>query len=174
MGSDAITFFKNQKKIIDLLNRMEKINEKLIRENINVNLCKVKRLSIILISTITIIEIGLVIYNFIVFEDAIWFVPLYVGTVGKVFYVSLLYIVKEYFDGINQQLQNAKTFFEENKLLKKQRMKNANADENGYLHKEILTKRKNANKCKKIPTDGMEKVVNVIPYGDNGSFKVTF
>lgn len=175
MVSDAITFLKNQKKIIDLINRMEKVNRKLIRDNVNVNLGRVKRLSIILISLITILEVSLMTYNFVKFNDAIWFTPIYLGTVGKVFYVTLVYITKEYFVGINQQLQNAKILFDENKLLKKQRLKGvigADEIEVGYLHKEILIKQTNADKCKIFPLDGTDKVVNVIPYGDNGSFKI--
>ncbi len=49
MVSDALTFVINQKRIIDLINRMEKVNEKLIKQNININLSRVRRLSIILV-----------------------------------------------------------------------------------------------------------------------------
>lgn len=170
MVSDCITFLINQKNIIALINRMEKVNDKLNRVNIHVNLSRVRRLSIILIATITILEIGLVTYNFVVFKDAVWFIPMYLSTVAKVFYVSLVYTIKEYFQGINRQLENTKIFFDENKLIKKLRLKNVNEpDEIGYLHKEILIKRTMAGKRKALSSDGMDKVVNVIPYGDNGS-----
>lgn len=170
MVSDALTFLINQNSIIALINRMEKVNEKLIRQNINVDLGRVRRLSIILISTITILEIALVTYNYIVFEDAIWIIPLYLSTISKVFYVSLVYTIKEYYQGINNQLQCTKVFSDDNKLLKKARLKNViENDEIGYLHKEILIKRTMADKRKPVPSDGTDKVVNVIPYGDNGT-----
>jgi len=174
MISDAFLFMLNQKKIIVLIDRMEKINEKLIRENIEVNLGRVRKLSIALICTITIIEVGLVTYNYVVFKDAIWFMPIYLSTVAKVFYVALVFTIKEYLQGINQQLQTTKIYFEENKLLKRQRLINVLEDDKiGYLHKEILIKRTTmAGKRKDLPSDGARKVVNVIPYDDNGSFYV--
>lgn len=169
MVSDSLTFLINQKKIIRLINRMEKVNDKLNRVNIYVNLAKVRRLSIVFVSTITILEIGLVTYNYVVFEDAIWFIPIYVSTVAKVFYISLVFITKKYFQGINDQLESTKQFFEQKKLLKKKRLKNVKeSDDFGYLHKEILYKRTIAGICKELASDGTDKVVNVIPYGDNG------
>lgn len=170
MLSDALTFLINQKNIIHLIDRMEKITDKLIRENININLGRVRLLSIILISTITVIEVGLVTYNYVMFQDAIWFITLYLGTLGKVFYVLLVCIIMEYYKGINQQLQTTKIFFDEKKLIKKQHWKNdIQADEFGYLHKEILIKRTMVSKPHKVlASDGItHKVVNVIPYGDN-------
>lgn len=169
MISDALSFIINQKKIIFLIDRMEKINAKLIRENIEVNLGRVRKFTIALISTITITEVGLVLYNYVVFKDAIWFIPIYLSTVAKVFYVALVYTLKEYLQGINQQLQTTKLFFEENKLLKKQRInKMIETEEIGYLHKEILIKRTMASTKKDLSLDGANKLVNVIPYDDNG------
>lgn len=167
MISDAITFLINGKRITELIDTMEKVNEKLIKENIEINLGRVRIFSIILISAITIIEVGLVTYNYVVFKDAIWFIPIYLSTVAKVFYVALVYTIKEYFQGINQQLQSTKIFFEETRMLKKKNVnKFPQIDEIGYLHKEILIKR--TIKRKVLPLDGAGKIVNVIPYGDNG------
>lgn len=80
---------------------MEKINQKLIRENIDVNLGQVRKLSIFLVSAITIIEVGLVTYNYVVFKDAIWFLPIYLSTVAKVFYFTLVYTINMFFKGKN-------------------------------------------------------------------------
>lgn len=168
MVTDAFSFFANQRKIIDLLNRMEKVNEKLIRQNIDVDLGKVRKVSVALISTVTILEVGLVAYNYVVFNDAIWFLPLYLSGLSKVFYIMLVHIIKEFFRGINDQLEATKLFFDENKFAKKQKSKDeVDTNEFGYLHKEIITKRRVASNRKVSP---VQKVVKVIPYGDNGEF----
>lgn len=174
MVSDVLTFLINRKNIIRLINSMEKVNDKLIGQNINVNLGNVRRFSIILYSTITIIEIALVSYNYVMFNDTIFFIPIYYGTIGKVLYLSLVYTIKEFYNGINHQLETIKKYFDEKKFLRKLIDRNGRnvieTDEFGYLHKEILIKRTMASKHKVLPTDGTHKV-DVIPYGDNGSFK---
>lgn len=47
-------------------------------------------------------------------------------------------------------------------------------DEIGYLHKEILIKRTTIDKRKTMSLDGVGKVVNVIPLGDNGLLRIKF
>lgn len=173
MVTDSLAFFVNQRKIIDLLYRMEKVNEKLIRQNIDVNLGTVRIISVALVLTVTGLEIGLVTYNYVVFHDAIWFVPLYLSGLSKVFYVTLVHITKEFFRGINNQLDATKVLFDENKIVKKRKLNyDADTDEFGYLHKEITTTRKMAYKRKVFPANDMEKVVKVIPYADNGMFNI--
>ncbi|KAJ6641358.1 Gustatory receptor for bitter taste 66a [Pseudolycoriella hygida] len=168
MVSDNIAFLVNQRKILDLFDRMEKVNSKLIRENIIVNLSRVRRNTIILVVGITILEIGLVIYNFVFFQDAIWFIPIWLSTLAKVLYVSLVFVTKEFFQGLNQTLLTTQIFFNENKLLKKERLKNViETDELSYLRREILVKQKIVARPKISPSVGLEKVVNVIPYGEN-------
>lgn len=171
MVTDALSFLIHQKKILILIERMEKVNQKLIKENIVVDLGRVRLLSIILISLITATELGLVTYNYLVFKDALWFIPIYLTTLAKVFYVAMVFILKEFLQAINNHLETTKIFFEESKLLRKQRFEDVvDPDEMGFLRREILTNRSTVMTTKKnLLSHGDDgKVVNAIPYDDNG------
>lgn len=166
---DVIGFLINQKNLVILLERMQKVDDKLLKENIHIDYRRIKRLTIILILVATIIEIGLLGYNFLLFQQnlfkSIWwlitFVPLYLSSISKIWFIVLVYNVQQKFTAINEHFENTGLFFEEmkkkNVTVKKSKGDNATLMESdlrmtggsnvmvdhnsGYLQKEIYRKR---------------------------------
>lgn len=136
---------------------MQKIDEKLLKENIEIDYVTLKRLTIFLVAIITTLEFSLVTYNLLLFQDftidsLYWIctgVPIFLSTISKVWYVALVYNVKQKFSAINNHFENTTKFFDlSNKeivakaMQKSPHLKNSVDDEElpGYLHKEILFK----------------------------------
>lgn len=137
---------------------MHKIDEKLLKENIEIDYRKLKRLTIILVVVITTLELSLVTYNLLLFQeftmDSLYWIctgiPILLSTISKVWYVTLVYNVKQKFSAINNHFENTRMFFDHSKkdkipteVKKSPNRQNHIDDENdlhGYLHKEILFK----------------------------------
>lgn len=149
---DVIGFLVNQKKIIACVEQMHKIDEKLLKENIEFDYSRMKRMTIILVVVITSLELSLVTYNLLLFQEfklnsLYWIctgIPILLSTISKVWYVALVYNVKQKFSAINDHFENTRNVFD---LSKKdavgKALKKYSDDESdlpGYLHKEILCK----------------------------------
>lgn len=132
---------------------MHKIDEKLLKENIEIDYSRLKRLTIILVAVIMTLELSLVAYNLLLFQefklDSLYWIctgiPILLSTISKVWYIGLVYNVKQKFIAINDHLENTRKFFDLTKkdVVGKALSKPLNEGENdlpGYLHKEILCK----------------------------------
>lgn len=156
---DVIGFLVNQKRMIACLDQMHKIDEKLLKENIEIDYNRLKRLTMILVGIITILEFSLVTYNLLLFQEftissIYWIctgIPIYLSTISKVWYVVLVYNVKQKFAAINDHFENTRKFFDASKkeinskvMLKESSIHQNYTDDDidlaGYLHKEILFK----------------------------------
>lgn len=146
---DVGGFIINQKKMMACMTTMQELDEKLRKENIAIDYRKIRKLTIGLIVTISMFESGIVAYNYVLLEDTIWFAPLYVSTVSKVWYVGLVYNIKQKFVAINLHFENMQRKFNENK--RKTMATHATNkmtkehDEIGYLHREIVVKQNKPN-----------------------------
>lgn len=145
---DAVGFLFNQNKLIACITTMQDLDEKLRKENILIDYRKLRKMTIRLIVMITVFESGIVAYNFVLLGDTIWFAPLYVSTISKIWYVGLVYNIKQKFVAINLHFENMQRKFNENKRKiessynKKKSMEN---DQIGYLHREIVVKKNKVN-----------------------------
>lgn len=135
---------------------MHKIDEKLLKENIEFDYSRLKRLTIVLVVAVTTLELSLVTYNLLLFQefriDSLYWIctgiPILLSTISKVWYVALVYNVKQKFSAINDHFENTQKFFDVSKksIVSKALRKSTYAhidDGNelvGYLHKEILCK----------------------------------
>lgn len=153
---DVIGFLVNQKKLIACVEQMHKIDEKLLKENIEFDYTRLKRLTIILIVVITTLEFSLITYNLLLFQefklDSLYWIctgiPILFSTISKVWYVALVYNVKQKFTAINDHFENTRKFFDHSKkdivskVLQKTPIERSDdeMDQPGYLHKEILWK----------------------------------
>lgn len=167
---DVLSFLINQRKQIVLLDRMQRVDDKLLKENIVIDYRKTKRMTAWLIALVSVVEVGIVIYNFFLFQELMieslwWFttcIPLYISSIAKIWYVTLVFNVKQKFSAINDHFESTSKFFEE---LKKRREPPPNGDNRGglrdrtdfsvytgstmnmdmiggYLHREIHTRHK--------------------------------
>ena len=132
MAVDIIGFLVNQKNLLNILDRMQKVDDKLLKENIVLNYHRIKNLTTILIIIATIVELGYVSYNFFTFqtfdfESLYWFVtilPLYLSSLSKIWYIILVNNVRQKFTAINNLFENTGIFFEEIKKKNKTAMAN--------------------------------------------------
>lgn len=148
---DVGGFVINQKKLQECISTMQELDNKLQKENITIDYRKIKRLTITLFVTITVFESGIVAYNYVLLEDTIWFAPLYVSTVSKLWYVALVYNIKQKFVAINLHFEDMqKTFYESKRQIEKRKAsskvdKSEDHDQIGYLHREIVVKKNKPN-----------------------------
>lgn len=194
LSIDVIGSIINQKPMIVLMDRMQKVDDKLLKENIEINYSHTKRLTIILIILVSILELAIVIYTFVLFQEvqSFWWlitcIPLYSSSIAKIWYIVLVYNVKQKFTAINDHFENTSLFFEElKKKMNKSKQKlsdlddeDANAfvdsvDHGGYLHREIYPKPlfKRSNKIQtsdfnNVSVRSKNDIVQVIPY--NGKY----
>lgn len=141
---DVGGFIINQNRLMACITTMQELDDKLRKENIIVEYRKIRKLTIGLIVVISLFESGIVAYNYVLLEDTIWFAPLYVSTVCKVWYVALVYNIKQKFVAINLHFENMQRMFNENKRKIKTAHgedKSAVADQIGYLHREIVVRK---------------------------------
>lgn len=168
---DVIGFLINQKSMIVLIDRMQRVDDKLLKENIEINYGIVRQLTIILVILVAIVEFSLVGYNYYLFKDVMeqsyWWlitcIPLFFSSISKIWYIILVFNVKQKFDAINDHFEITTTFFEElrkKNTRSKQKLSDLEDDRtgtstglssppstgghqtlnNGYLHKEINAK----------------------------------
>lgn len=174
---DVAGFIINQNKLMECINTMQDLDDKLQKENIKIDYSKIRKLTIVLIAIITILESGIVAYNYVLLEDTLWFAPIYVSTVSKVWYVALVFNIKQKFVAINLHFENMQKIFNENKRqikitkalnqVTKNALANGEGDQHhiGYLHREILVKRSKPNQ-KVLVTKQKRDIIQVIP-GEN-------
>lgn len=146
---DVGGFIINQNKMSDCIATMQELDDKLQKENIAIDYRKIRKLTIRLIVMISIFESGIVAYNYVKLEDTIWFAPLYVSTVSKVWYVGLVYNIKQKFVAINLHLENMKQKCNENRVkikTSRNKEKSSELDQIGYLHREIVVKKNKPNR----------------------------
>lgn len=124
MCVDIIASIINQKHLIHCLDRMQKVDDKLLKENITIDYVQLKRYSIRLIILITICELTLVFCNFLQFQDVtaieslywfVTFIPMYLSTLSKIWFIILVYNVKQKFIAINDYFNNTRITFYERK-----------------------------------------------------------
>lgn len=148
LSIDVIGFLINQKSLIVLLERMQRVDDKLLKENIEINYTNTRRLTYILVALITVFEFSLVTYNFVLFQDgqfqSIWWfvtcIPLFFSSISKVWYIVLVFNVKQKFEAINNHFENTAAFFEElrkKNTKAKQKLSDLEDDSKSVLHDSI-------------------------------------
>lgn len=138
----------NQNRLIACIATMQELDDKLRRENIIVNYRKLRNVTVWLVVLITMFESGIVTFNSVVLGDTMWFGPLYVSTIAKVWYIALVYNIKQKFLAINLHFDEMQRMFSENK--KKMKASQAKSkswanEQIGYLHREIVVKQNSRN-----------------------------
>lgn len=154
LAVDVTAFVINRHVLANCLHRMERIDDKLLLENISINYQRLRRLSAILIGVVTLLEVFTTVLNFFVFRDddnellsqTLWWLisllPIYFSSLAKIWFIVLVYNVRQKFSAINGHLER------QQKLIADAKGKHAvddvrwNGDEEpsdgGYLRKEIF------------------------------------
>ncbi|XP_059611841.1 gustatory receptor for bitter taste 66a-like [Phlebotomus argentipes] len=158
MVTDIISMMVNQRDLIQCMERLQTVDEKLRKENIPLHYKRVVTLVNIILVVALACEIILISFNYFLFElteDAIvaslsWFLtalPLMTNSVARVWYIALVCLVRQQFLAINEYFMHTQEVFLEIKL--KYTDKKASSAEKspkveivGYLDREILTKQR--------------------------------
>lgn len=150
---DVGGFIINQSKMMACITTMQELDDKLQKENITIDYRKIRKITVGLIVIISLFESGIVAYNYVLLKDTIWFAPLYLSTVSKIWYVALVYNIKQKFVAINLHFETMQIKFNENKwkilatntTTKIAKERSSEHDQIGYLHREIVVKKTKPN-----------------------------
>lgn len=152
---DVIGFVINRHIFVNCLTRMERIDDKLIQENIFINYTKLRRLSIVLIGIVTTLEVFISVFNIFVFREneslvqSLWLLtnlfPVYFSSLSKIWFIILVFNIRQKFTAINVHLAHTQKYIDNAKGRLDQLTTSDNDDYNttkdyrisGYLHKEI-------------------------------------
>lgn len=185
MTVDVLAAIINQKTIISIFERLAVVDEKLEKENIDVNYTKVVKLMKILFSIVFVTELTLTTLNFVVFTekyDLLSFYyyftgfPLILNSVSKIWFVALIVVVRQRFQAINKYLnETSKVFGEQKKKYQTDITSFLPDDATNYLEKDMLFI-KNKNLKGKIinPTPRTIKVSPFDPISKSSVLRINF
>lgn len=119
LAFDVIAVIVHQKLVIRLMAHMQHVDDQLARQHVHLGYGNVKRLTIWLLSIVTVFELGIVTYNFLLFQQVVlksayWFVtfvPLFLSSVSKIWFIVLMTNVKMKFEAINASMQQTVDYY---------------------------------------------------------------
>lgn len=171
MAIDMLATLVNQRQLVRCIERLELVDEKLAKENVQIDYKSLKRLSLILIIITISREFLMIFFGSFVFELNIlqlWsmYLPICVSVLSKIYFVLIVCNIRKKFDAINSYLDDLanslNSLSENNSVNKNSNEETIGADSNnaenklrttqssarsalqsgGYLQKEIVVKPK--------------------------------
>uniref|UniRef100_A0A1B0GI15 Gustatory receptor n=1 Tax=Lutzomyia longipalpis TaxID=7200 RepID=A0A1B0GI15_LUTLO len=157
MVADIISMMVNQRDLVQCMERLQTVDEKLRKENIPLNYGRVRFAVNIIVVVALACEIILISFNYFLFEmtfEAVvasmsWFLtalPLMTNSVARVWYIALVCMVRQQFLAINEYFMRTQEVFLEikHKYAEKEDRSVAKSPRGveivGYLDREILAK----------------------------------
>lgn len=127
MTLDMLATLINQRHLVRCIHRLEQVDEKLAKENVQTDYRSLKRLSLILIILTLCRKFLMMIFGFFVFELNIlqlWsmYVPICVSVLSKIYFVLIVCNIRKKFDAINSyldELANSLNSLNENSSINK-------------------------------------------------------
>ncbi|XP_055311260.1 gustatory receptor for bitter taste 66a isoform X2 [Sitodiplosis mosellana] len=127
MTLDMLATLINQRHLVRCIQRLEQVDEKLAKENVQIDYRTLKRLSLILIIVTLFRKFLMMLFGFFVFElnvVQLWsmYVPICVSVLSKIFFVLIVCNIRKKFDAINSyldELANSLNSLNENNSLNK-------------------------------------------------------
>lgn len=170
MTVDMLATLVNQRQLVRCIERLEHVDEKLAKENVQIDYRSLKRLSLILIIITICRKLLMILFGFFVFDlnfYQLWtmYVPICVSVLSKVYFVLIVCNIRQKFDAINCYLDDLanslNSLNENNSLNKNSNEETIGVDDNnaenklrstqsstqsalqsGYLQREIVVKPK--------------------------------
>ncbi|XP_053695110.1 gustatory receptor for bitter taste 66a-like [Sabethes cyaneus] len=176
MCIDLIASMINQKLLIDCMDRLEKVDQKLSGENIFIDNRRIQRYIIILLVAVFLFEFLLTTYNFVVFSGTItlwsmlWFVtafPTGINSASRIWFAILVLVVRHRFHAMNNHMDELSGLLEEHneRWEDELEIEKHNIPMN-FLEKEIFTirsQRAAGLQWRKFGAAGGTKIINVKP-----------
>ncbi|XP_055546403.1 gustatory receptor for bitter taste 66a [Wyeomyia smithii] len=176
MCIDLIASMINQKMLIECMDRLDKVDQKLAGENISIDNRRIQRYIMILLVAVLIFELLLTTYNFVVFVDVItlwsllWFVtafPTGINSASRIWFVILVLAVRHRFRAMNKHMDELAGLLEEHneRWEDELEIEKHNIPMN-YLEKEIFTIRSHRGiglQSRKLGAPVGTNIINVRP-----------
>lgn len=148
MVVDIIAGFINQRSLINCIERLNRIDEKLIKENIKIDYKRLTNISTILCVYAIVTELGNNLMNLIIFQygslKSIWFIvtgiPILTNSIARLWFIVIVYAVRQRFTAINEYFSRTKDSFEESR---KKSHFNKNIVIGGEYRSEMIKRNKN-------------------------------
>ncbi|XP_055711313.1 LOW QUALITY PROTEIN: gustatory receptor for bitter taste 66a-like [Phlebotomus papatasi] len=156
MVADIVSMMVNQRDLVQCMERMQIVDDKLRKENIPLGYGRVSLVINVVLIVALACEVILISFNYFLFElseEAIvssltWFLtalPLMTNSVARVWYIALVCMVRQQFLAINEYFMRTQEVFLEIKLNMQKTARSAEKTARGvevvgYLDREILAK----------------------------------
>lgn len=164
MAIDTIALLINQRHLSRCIVRLETIDRKLAQENIKINYKTLQRISYGLVFGASLRKFLMVLFAFMAFSTSLWhilcvYLPIYISTLSKVWFVMLLCNIRMKFNAMNSYLeilgmnlsslkQRVEDSYAPNRMpnaekqdapvIRSRNIVSLISDEVSYLHKEIM------------------------------------
>lgn len=154
MVVDIIAGLVNQKSLIKVVKRLEAIDEKLAKDNIEIKYRKIQKITTFIVFFVIGSEVTMVFLNYLLFLNtsewqSLWFfitiIPITTSTIARIWFLILVFSIRERFQAINDFFIRTKDLIVENK----RKFINTNITEEtnekdsvplGYLEEEIYNR----------------------------------
>lgn len=152
MTLDMLATLINQRHLVRCIQRLEQVDEKLAKENVQIDYRSLKRLSLILIIVTICRKLLMICFGFFVFELNVlqlWsmYVPICVSVLSKIYFVLIVCNIRKKFDAINSyldELANSLNSLNENSLLNKNSNEETVGVDNNSSQNKFHTRQTNA------------------------------
>lgn len=156
MALDMIATLINQRHLVRCIQRLEQVDEKLAKENVQIDYGSLKKLSIILITVTLFRNCLMILFGYFVFDlnvFQLWsmYVPICVSVLSKVYFVLIVCNIRKKFDAINfylDELANSLNTLNESNL----HAKNVNEENVGVDNNNTNTQKKSTNRSTNVQT----------------------
>lgn len=109
---DVFGFMWHQQHFVRIVNHMQHVDDQLGRQHVNVSYTSVRTVTIRLLFVVTVTELSIVTYNFILFQtlsfQSLWWfttcMPLYTSSIAKIWFVALMMNARLKFASINRHM----------------------------------------------------------------------
>lgn len=142
----------NQRHLVQCIHRLEQVDEKLAKENVQIDYRSLKRLSLVLIIVTLFRKLLMILFGFFVFELNIlqlWsmYVPICVSVLSKIYFVLIVCNIRKKFDAINSyldELANSLNSMNENSVLNRNSNEESVGVDNNNSQNKFNTRQTNA------------------------------
>ncbi|XP_001661741.3 gustatory receptor for bitter taste 66a [Aedes aegypti] len=170
MCIDMLAAMLNQKRLIECVERLDKVDLKLAGENIPVDNGRLRRYVVILLVLVFVFEAILTTYNFVEFSEAytllslMWFIttfPTAINSVSRIWFVVLVQSIRHRFHVMNHHMDELAALLEEHNDRWEDDLEIEKNDiPMNYLEKEIFTIRSHKR------GNAVQPIMPMKPYGN--------
>lgn len=109
LAVDVLGFVVYQALLVRLVAHMQRVDDQLARQHVHLDYGSLRPVTVWLLATVTLVELSICAYNFVLFQEVVlesvwWFItfmPLYLSSIAKIWFIMLMSNVRMKFAAIN-------------------------------------------------------------------------